>query len=73
MSKLIFSEKDIEILSKNPNVLRISGKSITYSGDFKRHFIDKYLQGKLPRVIFEEASFNILLDVNVMNKPPQDG
>ena len=58
MSKLTFSEKDIETLSKNPNVLRVSDKSITYSDDFKRHFIEEYLQGKLTRVIFKEAGFN---------------
>ncbi len=59
MSKLTFSEKDIEILSKNPNVLRISDKSITYSDEFKRHFVEEYLQGKLPRVIFEESGFDV--------------
>ena len=59
MSKLIFSEKDVEILSKNENVLRVSTKSITYSDDFKRHFVEEYLKGKLPRVIFEEANFDL--------------
>lgn len=58
MSKLTFSEKDIETLSKNPSVLRVSDKSITYSDDFKRYFIEEYLQGKLPRVIFKKAGFD---------------
>ncbi len=59
MSKLIFSEKDVETLSKNPNVLRVSDKSITYSDDFKKYFVEEYLEGKLPRVIFEEAGFDL--------------
>ena len=59
MSRLTFSEKDRKALSENSNVLRVSNKSITYSDDFKRHFIEEYFQGKLPRVIFEEAGFDI--------------
>lgn len=62
MSKLIFSEKDIETLNGNPNVLRVSDKSITYSDDFKIHFVEEYLQGKLPRIIFEESGF----DTNIL-------
>ena len=59
MSRLTFSEKDRKALSENSNVLRVSNKSITYSDDFKRHFIEEYFQGKLPRVILEEAGFDI--------------
>lgn len=59
MSKITFTEKDIKILSKNPNILRVSSKSIAYSDEFKRHFIEEYLQGKLPRTIFEESGFDV--------------
>lgn len=52
-SKITFSTDDIKILSQNPNILRISDKSITYTDEFKRHFIEEYLTGKLPRVIFQ--------------------
>ena len=59
MSKITFSTDDIKILSQNPNILRISDRAITYSDKFKRHFIEEYLTGKLPRVIFQESGFDI--------------
>ncbi len=59
MSKQIFSKQDIAILEKNPNVVRVSEKSITYSTDFKSNFIDEYERGKLPREIFEAYGFDI--------------
>lgn len=59
MSKITFSSNDIDILNKNTNVLRVSEKTITYTDEFKRNFIEKYLRGKLPHVIFEEAGFDL--------------
>lgn len=59
MSKITFSSDDIDILNRNTNVLRVSEKSITYTDEFKRHFIEEYLAGKLPRIIFEEAGFDL--------------
>lgn len=59
MSKLLFSSKDIEILSKNKYVKNISEKGITYSDEFKRLFIYENEKGKLPRDIFSECGFDI--------------
>lgn len=60
MSKVLFTQKDINVLNTNPNVLRVSEKSITYTYEFKRYFIEEYLKGeKPPRIIFEEAGFSI--------------
>ena len=59
MSKILFTEKDIEKLKKNKNVARASKKSITYTFEFKRLFIDEYIAGKLPRDIFIENGFDI--------------
>lgn len=60
MSKVLFTEKEIQVLIANPNVLRASEKSITYTDEFKRCFIEVYLKGeKSPRIIFEEAGFII--------------
>lgn len=59
MSKLIFTEKDIKQLQKNPNVKKVSELAITYSDSFKKIFIEEYLSGKLPRQIFEENGFDI--------------
>ncbi|NBI31255.1 IS3 family transposase [Chengkuizengella marina] len=58
MSKITFSAKEIEALQKNPNVQRVSEKSITYTDDFKNRFMDEYLAGKLPRQIFIESGFD---------------
>ncbi|KYZ77687.1 integrase [Anaerosporomusa subterranea] len=59
MSKKLFSNRDIELLSKNKYVLNISEKAITYTNEFKIHFIAEYSKGKTSRVIFEEAGFDI--------------
>lgn len=59
MSKQLFSTKQIEQLQKNPNVLKVSTRTITYADAFKIIFMDEYLAGKTPRQIFEEAGFEI--------------
>lgn len=59
MSKITFSEESIESLRTNPNVKRVSAKSITYSDEFKRAFIEEYLRGKSPKEIFEASGFDI--------------
>lgn len=58
MSKITFSSKEIKALQKNPNVQRVSERSITYTDTFKNKFIDEYLAGKLPRQIFIENGFD---------------
>ena len=59
MSKVIFNDKQIKVLAKNPNVLRVSDKAITYSEEFKNKFIVENSKGILPRKIFEENGFDI--------------
>ncbi|WP_455544530.1 IS3 family transposase [Intestinibacter sp.] len=59
MSKKIFSENEIKILSKNKYVKHISAKGITYTNEFKLHFIAEYETGKTPRQIFKDAGFDI--------------
>jgi hypothetical protein len=59
MSKIIFNDKQIKVLAKNPNVSRVSDKSITYSEEFKNKFIVENSKGILPRKIFEENGFDI--------------
>lgn len=62
MSRITFTEKDIKLLQKNLNVKNVSELAITYSDNFKRVYIEEYLNGKLPRQIFEENGF----DINVL-------
>ena len=59
MSKVIFNDKKIKVLAKNPNVLRVSDKAITYSEEFKNKFIEENSKGILPRKIFEDNGFDI--------------
>lgn len=59
MSKKHFNEAQREALSKNPYIARVSEKSMTYTDEFKRLFIDQYMLGKTPREIFEASGFDI--------------
>lgn len=59
MSKILFSNKDIEILSKNKYVKKVSEKGITYTDEFKKLFITENESGKVPRDIFSECGFDI--------------
>lgn len=59
MSNKLFTEKEIDILSKNQYVKTVSPKGITYTDEFKRIFIIENEKGKLPRQIFEECGFNV--------------
>lgn len=61
MSNKLFTEKEIEILSKNPYTKNVSKKAITYTDEFKRIFIAEYDKGKLPRMIFEESGLSVEL------------
>jgi hypothetical protein len=58
MSKIRFSEEQVENLKKNPNVKNATELGITYTQGFKEHFIEENERGKLPRVIFEEGGFD---------------
>lgn len=55
MSKKIYTEQEIEILKRNPNVKNVSSKSITYSADFKIRAVKQSQNGMTSTVIFENA------------------
>lgn len=57
MSKKLFTEKEINILSKIPYVKSVTSKGITYTDEFKELFIVQNEQGKTPREIFEKCGF----------------
>ncbi|ANC19884.1 tranposase [Bacillus cereus] len=59
MTKKLFTEKEVQILSKNRYVKSVSQKGITYTDELKRIFIEENEQGKPPRIIFEECGFDI--------------
>jgi transposase InsO family protein len=51
----IFNPEEIEFLSKNENVTSVNEKFIIYSNEFKKFFVEQYLEGKGPTLIFESA------------------
>ena len=69
MSKIIFTEFQQKQLEENPNVLKVSDRSITYSPAFKVAAVKENLNGKGPYQIFTEHGF----DVSTIgeNKPKQ--
>ena len=54
-----FNEEQIEELSKNPYVKKVSEKAITYEEGFKELFVAEYEKGKLPSQIFKEYGFDV--------------
>jgi transposase-like protein len=59
MTKRLLTKKEQEQLERNPNVMAVSEKVITYTDEFKRHFIAQNEQGKTPREIFEEVGLDV--------------
>lgn len=58
MTKRLLTQKEQELLKRNPYVKSVSEKAITYTDEFKRHFIAENDNGKLPREIFEDAGLS---------------
>lgn len=58
MTKRYLTRKEQEQLKKNPYVKSVSEKAITYTDEFKRHFIVENERGQLPREIFEAAGLS---------------
>lgn len=55
-----FTEKELEELNNNPNVLYAEKNKIAYSNAFKHHFMEELNKGKRPQDIFAEAGFDII-------------
>lgn len=67
MSKNIYTEYQMKELEKNPNVARVSDRSISYHSAFKIKAVKEYHAGKTPSQIFIENGFN--LDVIGKDQP----
>lgn len=59
MSKNLFTDYQINELEKNPHILRVSERAISYSPDFKIKAVMEYQSGKIPSQIFIENGFNL--------------
>lgn len=65
MTKRLLSKIEQEQLACNPYVEAVSEKGITYTDEFKRHFIAENEKGKGTREIFEEAGLDVeLIGIN---------
>jgi len=69
MSKIVFTNHQIEQLEANPNVVKVSNRSITYHPHFKLKAVKDYIEGKSPFRIFTEGGFDI--SVIDSDKPSQ--
>lgn len=59
MSKKVFTDKEIKLLSKNQYVKSVRSKGITYTDEFKSIFVVEKEKGKFAREIFEECGFDV--------------
>jgi len=54
MSKKLFSEEEIELLTANPNVAVVTRRSVGFTDEFKIKALNEYNGGKSARKIFSE-------------------
>ena len=59
MARKRFSQSELKVLKQNKNIHNVSECSITYSEYFKKQFMNEYLNGSSPRVIFEKHGFDV--------------
>lgn len=55
----IFSASEIKQLEQNPNILRVSDRSITYHPEFKKVAVQAYYGGHTPTRIFIDHGFDL--------------
>lgn len=53
------NEEEIRTLRKNPYVVDVNERGVSYSKDFKFLFIKEYMQGKKPTEIFKDTGFDV--------------
>ncbi len=59
MSVKLLTEEQISLLEANPNVRKVTPKSIQFSDQFKLEFIKRYDEGDRPIQIFRDAGFDV--------------
>lgn len=65
----VFSTFEIKQLESNPNILRVSDRSITYHPEFKKVAVQAYHSGVTPTQIFIDHGFD--LSIIGRKKPKQ--
>ncbi len=61
MGRVKFTKEEIEILSKNKYVEKVTGYSVKYTDEFIARFIREYNEGRKPNEIFLRAGFDTAL------------
>lgn len=69
MGKNYFTDEQLKELLANPFVKKASNKAITYTDEFKEHFVLEYNAGKTPSEILRNAGF----DVTALGRQRVDG
>lgn len=69
MANILFTESQRHHLEANPNVAKVSDRSITYAAGFKVKAVQENLAGKSPYQIFVEHDFD--MSMIGTNKPNQ--
>jgi transposase len=59
IGKNYFTDEQLEALLKNPYVKSASSKAITYTEEFKAHFVSEYEAGKTPTEILRSSGFDV--------------
>ena len=59
MGRGILTEADLNSLASNRYVASVGKTKITYTEEFKLHFLKEYFSGKKPMRIFKEAGFDV--------------
>ena len=58
MAKKTFSEEEILKLQQNPYVKKVSSTTITYTQDFREHYVNEHQKGIPPSIILEKAGLS---------------
>lgn len=59
LGKNYFTDEQLKALLKNPYVKAASAKAITYTEEFKEHFVAEYEAGKTPSEILRNSGFDV--------------
>ena len=68
MSKVTFTNKQVETLTKNKYVKSVSSKGIIYTMEFKHLAVEDYLSGMTPSEVFSKYGFSVSVLGN--KRPP---
>lgn len=59
LSNKLFSDEEINILKENPNVVKVTRRTIEFSDEFKIRALAEYNKGKSARKIFTESGLSV--------------